>query len=131
MTYTYDETIVSDLYKDTFGHRPDPIWWSVWKWCDENQKQKIWDALCEDLEHEMELQRQKEEKSLERFEKRIEANMKLGAPAREDAIRWILQSLNFDEVDLRHGAGWFCYELDLPFSMESELEPVIKQLRVA
>lgn len=131
MTYTYDEDIVSDLYKDATGHRPDSIWWSAWRESDEDQKQRMWNELVEILSAEIERERLREEKAMKRFEKRIEANMKLGAPTREDAIRWILQSMNLSEIDLAYGASYICYQLDLPYTMENVLKPIVKQLRAA
>ena len=129
--YTYDENTISDLYKDTFGHRPDPIWRSIWKDANQDLKQKIWDGLIVEFDEAMERERIRQEKAVVRFEKRVAANMKLGAPTREDAIRWILQSMNLSEQDLAYGASYVCYELDLPYSMSPDLEPIVKLLKAA
>ena len=46
--YTYDESIFSDLYKDTYGSRPwDHFFYSATP----AEKQEIWDDLLEEMEY--------------------------------------------------------------------------------
>jgi len=45
--YTYDENIVSDLYKDAYGHRPGEYFWADWDACNEDAKQHLWDRLID------------------------------------------------------------------------------------
>jgi len=49
--YTFDENIVSDLYKDAYGHRPGEYFWADWDACNDDAKQHLWDRLVEYLEH--------------------------------------------------------------------------------
>ena len=74
-TYTYDERIVSDLYKEVYGFRPTSWWFQEWKAADEDAKQAIWDGLCEAHEAEMAYQRERDERAGACAERRAE-----GAP---------------------------------------------------
>jgi hypothetical protein len=59
MTYTYDDATVSDLHKAAYGDRPGAVFMRVWKGLSPDDKQGMWDYLCEKLEAEM--AREKEE----------------------------------------------------------------------
>ena len=67
-TYTYDERIVSDLHKDTYGFRPVSGWWTEWKESDEDGKQAIWDMLLESYDQTMAYEKRMQEEAIEAFE---------------------------------------------------------------
>lgn len=116
MTYTYDERIVSDLHKDAYGFRPREAFWAEWNTSDEDGKQAIWDYLCEALDAEMEAQRERDERAIQEFENLVLRQLCVGAPDRQTAIRWIVESLELTETDLCYGADYVCYRLNLPYS---------------
>lgn len=126
--YTFDEQIVSDLHKDARGWRPREYFWNEWDAASDDEKQVIWDRLLDELDWEMERQKRAHERAIADFEENISINMSVGALTREVAIRWIVESLNPDEIDLRYGGSWVCYELGLPYSMEKEFESICKEL---
>lgn len=128
-TYTYDERIVSDLHKDTYGFRPSQYWWEEWKACDEDGKQEIWDYLCEALAAEMEAQRERDERAIQEFENLVLRQLCVGAPDRQTAIRWIVESLELTETDLCYGADYVCYNLGLPYSCSSMFTEAVEVLR--
>lgn len=43
--YTFDENVVSDLHKDTYGFRPDQSFWGFWAAANPDQKQAQWDNM--------------------------------------------------------------------------------------
>lgn len=123
MTYTFDESIVSDLHKDAYGFRPSNWFWTDWKNASDDQKQKIWDDLVETLEDEIKRQREDNERATTQFEQRITDSIAAGAGTRQNAIRWILQG---EGLDKEQDYGYVCYQLDLPFSFEKEFEEILK-----
>ena len=57
MTYTYDTDILSDLYKDAYGFRPDSSYMKAWLEYPDDFKQTIWDRLLVDLAAAVEQER--------------------------------------------------------------------------
>lgn len=128
MSYTFDENIVSDLHKDAYGFRPSSYFWDSWKRSNSDEKQRIWDGLLADLDAEIERDRNAKLQAISEFEGMVENNLQHGARSREDAIRWIVQGLGLDEMDLRYGGSRVCYELGLPFEMGKEFDVVCEEL---
>lgn len=129
MSYTFDENIVSDLHKDAYGFRPSSYFWDNWKNSTDDQKQVIWDDLLRELDAEMERERNAQLQAVAAFETMVQRNLEHGAQSREDAIRWVVQGLGLDEMDLRYGGSRVCYELGLPFAMESLFDDICEELR--
>lgn len=128
MAYTFDENIVSDLHKDAYGFRPSSYFWDSWKQSNADQKQRIWDGLLADLDAEIERDRNAKLQAVAEYERMVATNMQHGAQNREDAVRWIVQGLGLDEMDLRYGGSRVCYELGLPFEMEKEFDAICAEL---
>jgi len=126
--FTFDTSIVSDLHKDARGWRPREYFWETWEAASDEEKQEIWDGLCNELNLEMERERKAEKQAVAEFEKQIARNLSYGAADRQQAIRWIVESLDPSEIDLRYGGSWVCWELGLPFSMKDEFKEVCKEL---
>ena len=129
-TYTYDERIVSDLHKEAYGFRPSQYWWGEWKASDEDAKQAIWDDLCEAMDAETAAQAARDERAIQAFEDDVLRHISLGAPDRQTAIRWIVDSLNLTEMDLCYGADYVCFCLDLPYSCSSLFTEAVDLLRL-
>ena len=71
MTYTFDETIISDLHKDAYGFRPREGFWNMWAAFNDDQKQVEWDRLIGVMDESMEQQRLEEESALKEFRKTL------------------------------------------------------------
>ena len=127
--YTYDERIVSDLHKEAYGFRPSQYWWGEWKASDEDGRQQIWDDLCEAMEAETAAQAERDERAVQAFEDRVLDMLRLGAPDRETAIRWIVDSLDLTENDLLYGADYVCFCLYLPYSCSAMFTEAVEVLR--
>lgn len=57
MTYTYDDATYSDLYKDARGIRPSADELRAWAAMTPDDKQVEWEALCCELDRELERER--------------------------------------------------------------------------
>jgi len=126
--YSFDESILSELHKDARGFRPREGFWQHWNESTMDGKQSIWDGLIRELDEEMERQREAHERAIVAFETRITDTISVGAGDRATAIRWILQAMDLSEHDLRYGGSYVCYELGLPYSMESEFNDICKEM---
>ena len=96
--YTYDENILSDLYKDTFGTRPGEYFWSEWNAADNDRKQAMWDAMVNQLSEEVERERQEQLKIEKYLEDTVIPNIQshLNGCTREDAIRHLHETYDTD-----------------------------------
>lgn len=119
-TYTYDESIVSDLHKDARGYRPREYFWTMWNESSEFDRQAIWDGLLAEHHREMERQRHAEEMAMIAMHQRIQGIMLLGAKDEVQALRWIMEAEEFDDHDMSYGPSYFCYHFGLPYSAEKE-----------
>lgn len=117
--YTFDGNIVSDLHKDAYGFRPREYFWAEWNNSSDADKQHIWDRLIQDLQLAMEAEADEQAAAINAFELEIASALDLGAPSREDAIRWIVQAMDLDDIDLMYGGSYICYNKGLPYSMAS------------
>lgn len=115
--YTFDGNIVSDLHKDAYGFRPREYFWAEWNNSSDADKQHIWDRLIQDLQLAMEAEADEQAAAINAFELEIASALDLGAPSREDAIRWIVQAMDLDDIDLMYGGSYICYSKGLPYSM--------------
>ena len=122
MTYTYDENIFSDLYKDTFGFRPRG---HEFYQASPMRKQEIWDFLMVAHGEEMERYHAEQARQTAEFEKLITDTIKLGARDRETAIRWLLDDLDDDESLEYYGGSYACFHLNVPYSYKAEFNKIL------
>ena len=66
--YTFDENIVSDLYKDAYGHRPGEYFWADWDACSDDAKQHLWDRLVDAVGESIREEEARQKKAIEDFE---------------------------------------------------------------
>ena len=128
MSYTFDANIVSDLHKDAYGYRPTSLFWIDWNNGSDSYKQKMWDYLLEDLDAELSRERDEQALAVFSYETQIANNIALGAADRATAIRWMLQAMDLGENDLCYGGSYVCYELGLPYHMQTEFNSICKQM---
>lgn len=102
-TYTFDESIVSDLHKDAYGFRPSQSWWAMWAAFNGDQKQAEWDHLIEVMNESMEMERLQTERALAEFKALVQKTIELGAGDEETALRWMTQDETFyHSQDVEH-----------------------------
>jgi len=110
MDYTFDNDTVSDLHKDAYGFRPSELFWEEWIGATDAERQAIWDSLERALEVSMEIERENEQRAIDRFEALVRVNIDAGAEDRETALRWIMDAS-------RANGDWeyLCWEYSLPY----------------
>jgi len=93
--YTYDERIVSDLYKEAYGSRPRADFWAKWQNGTADEKQMVWDFLIAEAESGADRERQDQLDAEAAFERHVERTTRLVAGStREDAIRYMHDSFD-------------------------------------
>ena len=102
----YDDNVFSDLHKEVYGFRPRGVIMDNWNSMAPAEKQVRWDQLCEELASNAEFDRVQELKAVAQVEQDIKAYMKLGAPNRESALRWMTQTETFHNSPCVEGWVW-------------------------
>jgi hypothetical protein len=118
--YTFDMNAFSDLHKDIYGFRPsinNHPFYSV----SNAERQIMWDNMVE-LEHTIKMNKKREKESIKNFESMINDIIDIGADDRETAIRWILESYNYNNYDTH---GYICRDLNIPYSYEKEFKNIM------
>jgi len=119
-TYTFDENTVSDLHKDARGYRPTQAFWNAWNYQDDEGKQTAWNVLINELNDEMERERNAQAMATIKMHQRVQGMLLLGAKSEVQALQWIMKAEGFDDFDLRYGPSYFCFKFDLPYSADKE-----------
>jgi len=96
--YTFDENIVSDLYKDAFGSRPGEYFWENWDAADNDRKQALWDVMVNEVQVDAERERQEQFAAERHLERIVIPNIRsyLNDCSREDAIRHLHETYETD-----------------------------------
>ena len=96
--YTYDENIVSDLYKEAFGVRPREEFWANWNSYSNDEKQVSWNQMIEFAQSEADRELQEQLAAEADLETRIIPNIQsyLNSCSREDAIRHLHETYETD-----------------------------------
>ena len=88
--YSFDENVVSDLYKDAYGSRPREGFWDNWDNASADQKQAIWDDLLEAADAENEREELMRQEAIVDLENRIRfMQSTIVGATREDCIRYL------------------------------------------
>lgn len=119
--YTFSENTVSDLYKDARGFRPNEYFWEEWSQAPDEIKQEIWDKLCIEVDDEIQQEKKSQATALLNLQTSICENRALGASSDKQALQWIMESEQFDEIDLEYGADYFCFHFGLAYSDKNVL----------
>lgn len=119
------ETYIYDGHKDAFGVKGRHY---DFKSMTLEELKAEADYISEAVGRQMELEAEMEKEAIERFEKAISDNLAMGAETREDAIRWVLQA---EGLENEQDAGYICYCLGLPYSMDKVFEEFIGQPQAA
>ena len=107
--YTFDDNTFSDLYKDAYGYPPSLK--NKYYTAIPSLKQKIWDQVLDDLDHEFDRLREHELRKIKEFEEQILSTMEMGAPDRLTAIRWLVSMID-------HGGDhdYVAFKLGIPYT---------------
>lgn len=126
--FSYDDATVSDLYKDAYGFRPSRDWLRNWNAMTPDEKEATWDSLYAAFEFSMENKKRAEARAITAFESYIAKIREATNTDRKTAIRYFVESLDLTYTS-RDRAGYICYTLGLPYSMENIFEEVLNSMR--
>lgn len=105
MEFTFDYDCFSDLYKDVNGFRPRSHRFYMPETTDE-ERQEIWDDMCEELDRVLEADKLREEQDVEAFKALIQKTIEMGAEDEEQALRWISSNGTFYNSQCVEGFVW-------------------------
>ena len=111
LNYTFDENIVSDLYKDAYGHRPGEYFWADWDACNDDAKQHLWDRLVNAVGESIREEKRYHEMAIHELESWIISTKKIVFEStREDCIRML-----HDAHDTRGDVEYLEHCLGVPY----------------
>ena len=124
MSYTFDENIFSDMHKDAYGFRPRNHRFYDADTTDA-EKQRIWDAVCEDVEEAIERENNERDAAQVAWEDRIAKLCADHNIDRATAIRWDIDAedaRNGDQIDV----GYYCYLVGIRYENETAIKEELK-----
>ena len=107
--YTYSDDIISDLYKDTYGVRPNEYFWEEWTEMDAEGKQCIWDNLVDQLKENEKLMLQQEELALAKFREQVRKQMRFAGVDWRKAVEYLVTAEG-EDVDNPQSFGFYLWE---------------------
>lgn len=109
--YTFDEKILSDLYKDAYGHRPGEYFWADWDACSDDAKQHLWDRLVDAVGDSIREDERRYKAAIVEFNRRVNHyKSTVVNSTREDAIR-VMHDLYMTHGDVEY----LEFNLGLPY----------------
>lgn len=114
--------LIRDLHKDARGVRPGTFFMEAFNAMSEDEKQTVWDRLCDELEaRQLETER-REANALEQFESRLKGMMKDYDIDMPTALRWDMESFDVkvqtaleDHGTAKQEIEFYLWKQDLPF----------------
>lgn len=122
MTYTFDESVLSDLHKEAFGFRPGVGYFAYWRAMTDEAKQAEWDHLCMSAEESERYECEAEARNYAAWQKRIETLVEYGAGDKATAIRWDMQAQKAEPGEV----SFYCYACGLNYRVEDEIHEILK-----
>ena len=108
--FTFNENLISDLYKDAYGSRSASAMWPVNG--TDAEKQAEWDRVCDIVELEIEAQKLRQDYAKHDFEESIAKCLSVGAKNRKQAIEWALHS-HCDDMTCKYSVDIALHSLGL------------------
>ena len=116
-TYTFSDDCISDLYKDAIGFRPRGQFWTWWTTATDDEKQAEWDSLAAQVERNILMEREAQERASEDFIRTIGTLRGAGATSFEMALRWLHEAHDTNGDD-----EYLEFVLNLPFGYISKVQ---------
>ena len=108
--YTFCEDTISDLHKDAYGFRPSQSFWSTFAAANADQKQAIWDDLCDTLKDTIAREKEEERLAIIDFDRRVKELIEMGAKDYTMALKWLHEA-----YDTNGDNDYLEYMLGLPY----------------
>jgi hypothetical protein len=100
MKYTFDESILSDLFKDAYGYRPTAAYWERWHERNDDQKQAEWEFLCKLSDEAVEEEYAYRQECIKRAEESIAKILDtVQGSTRQDAVRYLIDLYKAEDVE--------------------------------
>ena len=113
--FTFDENVVSDLYKDAYGFRPRGAFWDMWNQMSNDEKQAEWDSLLNALELEMQREADAKIAAEQRWNENIRTVVEETGASEEAALRWLWDAEDISEPNSQDIES-FVWQHDLLFT---------------
>lgn len=114
--FTFDTALVSDLHKDAYGFRPSASFWDMWNnGLSDEGRQAEWDYLCAAADRAVDEEKREQDRAYNVFADRVVEAMLAGAKDRDEAILWLVRSLDEPKNVAFYGAEWLCWEFGLSY----------------
>lgn len=121
LNHTYDDSLISDLYKDAYGSRPSQTYWTLWRSMTPSQKQGEWEYLCKLVEEADDARLRAEEGAYQYWSSNIRATMAKLNISEAEAIR-----KDMSDCDCINDIGFYCFKRGLSYSTEYEIDNILK-----
>lgn len=125
--FTFDFDSFSDLYKDTYNVRPRGHRFYHPETTDA-ERQEIWDDLLVEHGRAMDEYQHEIDAADAAFEAQIATNLQYGAADTATAIRWIVESYQLDEYDMREGFRAFQYHANISEKYQVDISLAMENL---
>tara|TARA_B100000927_G_scaffold246420_1_gene209357 strand:+ start:471 stop:896 length:426 start_codon:yes stop_codon:yes gene_type:complete len=115
MTYTYDETILSDFYKEAYGYRPTMGYLEFFADLTPAQKQTEWDEVSKAVDIAWDEEAKAYEAAYAKFINRVDEYKNMGATDEVQALVWLVEAeLGRDTMPVDYiEPSYMCYVLGL------------------
>lgn len=113
-----DRNLYSDLYKDVYGFRPGAAGMRAMAEMTDEEFEKEWDYLCNQLEIVIEQEAAITARNIATYEALIEANCKAFNIDRATAIRWDLDNYPNVKYDDHVDYDYYAYHHGLPYNYD-------------
>lgn len=124
--YTYSDDIISDLHKDARGFRPSVAWMHGWETSTDDEKQGIWDSLCEEMEQSMKQQQADEAAALVEFRKVVRKTMDFCGTTWNKAVEYLCDA-DGDDADCEQGFDYFLWKQGIGYNDRANIRKLYKE----
>ena len=124
--YTYSDDIISDLHKDARGFRPSVAWMHAWETSTDEEKQGIWDSLCEEMEQSMKQQQADEAAALVEFRKVVRKTMDFCGTTWNKAVEYLCDA-DGDDADCEQGFDYFLWKQGIGYNDRANIRKLYKE----
>ena len=124
--YTYSDDIISDLHKDARGFRPGVAWMHAWATSTDEEKQGIWDSLCEEMEISMKEQETAEAAALVEFRKVVRKTMNFCGTKWNKAVEYLCDAEG-EDADCEQGFDHFLWKQGIGYNDRTKIRKLYKE----
>jgi len=125
--YTYDENVISDLHKDARGYRPRETFFNMWETLSQDDKQGVWDMLCEELNSVMEEEARLEAEALKELRVHTRNVMNVMRCTWDKALRILIQTEG-EDPECPQGFMHALWKMDIGYQDRDKIYKLYKEV---